>query len=137
MSGTEISTGVGDVCASGFGCSGLRVPQAPEGGPFGIAREDATRKSRETSACRAMAYSKDGRGTVRVHKNGVGLFQLRHCLRLRVLSQQATGPGCAESAANMSSFDKALKSLTPQDAKQWQELKNGDWMRSVVRQKGF
>ena len=31
----------------------------------------------------------------------------------------------------MSSFDKALESLKPQDARQWQEFKNVDWMRQV------
>ncbi len=29
----------------------------------------------------------------------------------------------------LSPFDKTLVSLNPQDARQWQELKNVDWMR--------
>ena len=88
VAGVEVITGVAEVC-SVPGWSGLRLPQAPEGGPFGIAREDATRKSRETSACRAMAFSKAGRGTVRIAKKLGGALSLTSLLSMLQLSQQA------------------------------------------------
>ena len=73
-----MSTGEGEVCSVVPGCMGLRVTQASWGGPFGIALEDATRKSMQTSANGAIAYSKVGRGTFCAKKKKwVGLLQIQ------------------------------------------------------------
>ena len=49
--------------------------------------------------------------------------------RSKVVIFQWAWPLFASQKVNMSSFDKTLETLAPQDARKWQEFKNIDWKK--------